>query len=281
MRIQVIGNCQARPLADLVERATGFAAEPPIILHLAKPEDVEPQTQAIAQADLVFAQRTDPAFAMEHLRSTHLKATRPDTVTVWPNVFYGGEHPFLRYVTRAGSGRVFGPLTEYHDLRHLRAWFADRQGVDFMPEIETPDFVRIYAAQSFEALHGREAECDVTIADVIEAETRSLFWTFNHPNLWLLTCLCNRILDCAGLPHPNTDGMREPLNRIQPPFGFDAPAEPGEPYQGVEVNLSTPGKVALGPVRRYSAAALRDVAFACYDHQADMLDPALLRITPQ
>jgi len=285
MRIQVIGNCQARPLAALIEAATGFAAEPAIILHLAKPEEAEAHRQVLAEADLILAQRTDPAFPVAHLRSGALKEAWPNTVTVWPNVFYGGEQPYLRYVTHARQGRVLGPMTEYHDLRVLRAWFADRRGIDFLPECTAPDFVSGYAEKALKTLQSRETDCDVTSADLIAAQGMPgtgphLFWTFNHPTLWLLTQLCNRILDHVGLPQASLEGMREPLNRIQPPLGAADLIEAGEPYQGVEVDLSLPGTVTLGAVRRYSAKDLRDSAFACYDHQAEMLDPAHLRVTP-
>ncbi|MDJ0630817.1 MAG: WcbI family polysaccharide biosynthesis putative acetyltransferase [Rhodobacter sp.] len=280
MKIAVIGNCQARPLANLLQSVDGIECLEPIILHLARPEERAEHCARLDQADVVVAQWNAPQFPVPHLRVAELQAARPDSLVIWPNVFFIGQTPYLRYATHAQKGRICSPLTEYHDLWTLRDWFRARRGVDFAAEIETPDFAPALAAASLDTLVRRERECTVGVGDLIAEhwQSRPLFFTFNHPRHWLLARLAERILDRIGrTARIETDGLREPLSRIQPPGA--RPGDAGD-LQGVEVDLSVPGRVGYGQVQGYAPEDLRAASFACYDHQADLLDPPAMRLTP-
>ncbi|MGL6211359.1 MAG: hypothetical protein ACRC14_16165, partial [Paracoccaceae bacterium] len=58
-KLLVIGNCQARPLNNiLVAAAPDLEKTPTIILHLAKGEAPDLHKRALDQADLIVAQAT-------------------------------------------------------------------------------------------------------------------------------------------------------------------------------------------------------------------------------
>lgn len=251
-KVLVLGNCQARPLAMLLERFAGFETLDPVILHLAKDTDQAAHEAAMAEADLILAQRTDDGFGVAHLRSSHIRQTQGDRCVVWPNIFYAGQQPYLRYLNHRPRGRIGSPLGDYHDLRILRDWFRDRQGADFAAEITAPGFAETQTEKSLLSLRQREMNCDVTSADIVTElqNDRPLFFTFNHPNLWLLARLAERILAHIGRPvEIDIEGVPEPLGRIKPPGDGRFVAMETEALQGVDVTLEPGPRIAMGRPR--------------------------------
>jgi len=279
MKVLVIGNCQARPLGNLIAKYTNHDVLEPVILHLSKESEAQEHQDRIAQADLVLAQATATEFKPTHLRSDLLRQTDARRVVVWPNVFFVGQHPYLRYLTHGQFGRVLGPMEATHDMRLVNAWFQSRKGVAFNPHLAEAGYEQRVYDTSIRELRGREAHCDVIISDLIEThfETQRLFFTFNHPSLWLLTRLAERVLATVGEGQAiDPADMKEPLNRFQPPWRFMDES----PLQGLVVDLSTEGKVTLGTPRAYTQANFEETAFACYDHLAAQMEVMALRITP-
>lgn len=128
MKILITGNCQARPMSELLcDGVNNFALEP-IILHLAKVEDANSHEALLSDADVIIAQATSDSFQPAHLSSRFLKEQFGPRVLVWPNVFYSGQTPYLRYITHTKAGRITGPLDVYHDLRILNEWYISRMG---------------------------------------------------------------------------------------------------------------------------------------------------------
>lgn len=279
MKVVVIGNCQARPLGDLMRGHTEYDVLEPIILHLSKDADKEEQMERIAQADLVLAQATAPVFQPAHLRSDALKQNCTGRVVIWPNVFFVGQHPYLRYLTHAHLGRILGPMDATHDIRLVNAWFESRKGITYNDQLKDPQYEQTVYDTSLRDLQAREASCDVKISDLIEAhfETKRLFFTFNHPSIWLLTRLAERILAHIDETQAiDSSESVEPLGRFRPPwrFGTDAPLE------GLSVDFDANGKAIMGAPRKYSQAEFAEATFACYDAIASQMDVSALRTTP-
>jgi hypothetical protein len=279
MKVLVIGNCQARQLGNLIAKYTHHDVLEPIILQLSKEAEAQEHQERIAQADLVLAQATAPGFLPAHLRSDLLKQTGTSRVLVWPNVFFVGQHPYLRYLTHSQFGRVLGPMEATHDMRIVNAWFQSRKGETFNPRLAEAGYEQWVYDTSIRELRGREEQCDVIISDLIEThfQTQRLFFTFNHPSLWLLTRLAERILTAAGEDHAiDPADMKEPLSLFQPPWRF----MDDTPLQGLTVDLGVAEKVTLGKVRAYTQADFEEAAFACYDHLAAQMEVSALRTTP-
>lgn len=279
MRILVLGNCQARPLSTLLT-ACGIDLEEiePIILHLAHNEDRAAHEAALEGADLILAQATDPTFAVAHLTSAEIRAHYPFKTIVWPNIFYAGQQPWLRYVTHPELGRIQGPLDAYHDLRLLSGWYLKRHGTAPIPQVDPADVAR----RSLVTLKNREVVCDVIVSDIIVANERNrrLFFTFNHPTQWLLAQVALRIATLRGLPFDAAlAAEREPLSAVIVPSIDTVPVTA---MRGPSVTLAEGGTVTLErPNRFYDCEELEALTYACYDHQAELLaEFPRLRLTP-
>lgn len=267
----------------IFEQVCSLTDLPPIILHLAKPEEEETHLAAMAEADVILAQNTADSFHLPHLRSTAIKSAYPDTL-IWPNVFYSGQQPFLRYFTHADQGRLMGPLEALHDLRLFARWARDR-GVLQSDPIDEAAFAEQVRDMSLLQLQQKEANCDVTITDFITAhrETARLFFTFNHPTRLVLSELANRLTTRLGLEVDIPPGP-EALNRYIVPSlwpGETAKAV-DESYRGDGYALEDNGTVRRlpGPARTYGATELEQAFYEVYDHNPAFRDIARLRFTP-
>ena len=269
MQIQVIANCQARPLSMLIPRmADGVRMLEPVIVHLAKTEDEAAHLTKMEQADVIFAQLTQDQFQPAHLSTKNLKARFGEKVVVWPNIFYLGQQPYLRYFTHPRHGRLMGPLEALHDIRLYRSWKETGQIDPTVLEWSDPDFMNAARASSLHELQGKEALCDVKISDFIIAHENSmrLFFTFNHPSLFVLCEMARRLLAAVNQIGTGVveELLSEPLDRFQVPSVWSAP---DAVYQGdvftldVDNNIIRPG----GAPHRYTGAALCAAYQQIYD----------------
>jgi hypothetical protein len=285
MRIQVIANCQARPISNLLPRLLlDCETLEPIILHLAKPEDRKEHLEQIANADLIFAQLTQDAFRAAHLSTPALKEKFGEKVVVWPNIFFMGQQPYLRYFTHNKLGRMMGPLEAMHDLRLYHSWKSTGRVDPAAIEKSDPDFVDFARKTSLKELQTKEAKCDVAISDFLtsQADREPLFYTFNHPNLTVLGEMARRILTHVGettAPLLNEEGRGEPLSRYQVPSSW---TRQGAEYQGDRFVID-PDRGAQrlpGTPQRYSLEALCQAYQEVYDAQEAYQSFEGIRLTP-
>ncbi|ARE84863.1 hypothetical protein ROSMUCSMR3_03402 [Roseovarius mucosus] len=281
LKLLVTGNCQARPVATLLEATGHFECLPPIILQLAKTTEKEAHLFRISEADVVLAQNTNDNFPVPHLRSSVLRQSHSN-VLIWPNVFFSGQQPFIRYMTHiATASRLVGPIEALHDLRIFSRWLYSRGLIKQPWQPDESTFSRTVADRSIADLMTREADCDIMISDFIaeHARTERLFFTFNHPSRRVLNELCNRFMahqNLAYLP----DGTAEYLDRYLVPshWGNECLAT----YRGNDFTLGDEGTVtALGTERLYSPDELQAAFFEVYDHNPLYRDMESIRLTPQ
>ena len=227
-RIAIVGNCQARPLAEMLARAVkGLDLPEPIIIHLARPEEAAAHHALLDSADHVLTQLVADNYPVEHLRTELLRARFGERLTVWPNVFFRGQNPDLVYVTHA-SGRLVSPMGHYHSRAVYTAW---REGVpldalreeDYASRSREPAEFLSAVERSFEDLRTRERETDVGIADEIARRWRSepLFHTFNHPSATLLAELSRRVAARLGLSlagEASLESAPDRLGTVRPPM---------------------------------------------------------------
>jgi len=281
-KIVVIGNCQARPVCQILGARTGAQMLEPIILHLAREEDESRNCAAIESADLILAQLTSSDFRPVHLASQHLAENYAAKTFIWPNIFYCGQQPFLRYITSHERGRILGPLESYHDLRLLRRWALAR-GVDAIGDFDEASVVDLNHRVSLDQLRQRETSCNVGVADLIEKyhDQRRLFFTFNHPVMWLMEQMCEQFSAAVNLRYDAaTPFKNEPLARIVGPSIWQE--WPGEalPFRGQVVSYAPNGRVVVEGVRLYTESELEAEFFRTYDHIAPGLNWRKMRYTP-
>jgi hypothetical protein len=280
-KILVLGNCQARPLSSLLNDTGRFDCLPPIILHLAKIEERAEHLDRISQADIVLSQKTSAGFALPYLCSQTLKTEHPRTV-VWPNVFYAGQHPFLRYMTHKTSGRLFGPLEAMHDLRIFWRWQLATGKIDRYPVAE--GYAEQVAAASMIDLQDRETECDVMISDYIQGQNRDerMFFTFNHPTNKVMWHLMRRILLALGQSDDIAYDTKkhEALGRYVVPSSWTTP---DTVFRGDRIAIeAATGQVIRypGPPQTYTLEMLEAAFFETYNSNPAYRDAATIRLTP-
>lgn len=274
MRIVVVANCQARPISAILKNMRPeLDLADPIILHLARPIDAARDLRVLAEADVIFAQLTSDTFKPDHLATPLLRAAFPGKVIVWPNIFYAGQQPFLRYFTHPEGGRMLGPFEAMHDLRLYRSWLHTGR-VD--PEVVLQADSALVAKtvqQSLAAVGDRDALADVAVADLIDGNPHAapMFFTFNHPRSSLLALVAERLLAKAGLDANLSDPLRdEPLGRYRVPGIDNAEGMRGDPVPAD----GTP------QVRGYSLPDLATTFQAVYDADPRFRHPASIRLTP-
>jgi hypothetical protein len=282
LKLAVIANCQARPMAQLIRLLAPKADIIEItITHLTKPAEHEKCYEIYKKADYIFAQRVSDNYPVEFLRSDRLKHAFPHKVIVWPNIFFRGQCADLCYVSRPGGGRVVGPLGEYQHLVIFEAWknsstFAEAMnlltgGGEWLTRLERG------ADSSFAELQTREMQCDVTISAEIGEHWRNerLFFTFNHPSKRLLAIVARRLLQCIACKMQDTpaiDAYAEPLDRIIPallPVVADClrlELPTGTRFKGCEVLFNEEVKIG-NKVVYYELDELIETSFRALDRQ--------------
>lgn len=263
------------PDADLQE---------PIILHLSKANEAEAHAAQLEKADLIFAQLTVDTFQPNHLATARLRQTYGDKVIVWPNIFYSGQQPYLRYFTHETGGRMIGPLDAMHDIRLHQSWMDTgqvQQTAMFDRDTEYESKVR---AKSFASLQEREKECDAVISDLIRDHEQGerLFFTFNHPSRFILHRMAMRLLDYAGLSYDrDTDApAREPLSRFQVPSNW-GDTDTILQGNGFQINDAGLAVTLPGAPVNYSAEKLCDAFQTVYDANPAFSAVDQIRQTPK
>jgi hypothetical protein len=291
-KIAVVANCQARPVANLIAiLAPGVEITTVTIVHLAREADAAEALAHYANSDFLFAQAVQHNYPTPFVRTAGLKEQFGGKVVTWPNIFYQGQCPEIRYMT-SGTGRVLGPLGEYQNIAVYEAWrngFGVAATVDRL--LTGGDWVTPLADEaprSMAELRTREARLDVGIADHIAAhwQARRLFHTFNHPTNELLLQVARDLLVHIGI-NPDMSRMLteypEALDQFVPAMLPPLVERLGLRYRGstitkgVAVNFADKVTVHGGKRVPYPLQEFVETSFRCLDAQLASSDP--VRIT--
>lgn len=279
--VVVVGNCQARPVADMLKRAMPDIDIAGIgIVHLLKNDEAETYERLFTAADLIFAQRVTDNYPVTFVRTGELKARYSEKVVSWPNLFFEGCNPELFYLRDAKKTMLGGPLRDYHNKTFFDAW---RKGLGVEEAIRLnhdADYNQSQYAgvveKSLNELRNRESDCDVKMADWVADNFvgRRLFFTFNHPTAVALQELGNRLLKArgvlAGEPIAAVSPAGEPLGQMQSPVNewirktyglrFDCDAA----YHGYDFSLEA-GKVVYKTRKTFSEDEVVHQYYTIYD----------------
>lgn len=277
MRVTILGNCQAQPLAAALTRADpGIDVVTGVAVHEAEPDPEDRLLSEFAGSDVVLAQRVSDSYPTAYLRTRHLRAALGDRLVVWPNVYYRGYNPEYRYLRRDGR-HLEGPLGDYHLSWVVDGWLAGRPVADVVADLRSVDANAVFAdvpEESLADLRSREADVDVPISDHIEEwrwATR-LCWTFNHPTQALLDELAARVLRRLGVKPVPSDPDTELLGRWRGPLNpwVREHARPRfadrSAFRGCAVDLSGPAPRSVHrPLVRRGYADLVTAFYEVYD----------------
>lgn len=287
MKICITGNCQATPLSELFKQLDEVEKLNTFTLHLSNIDKEKEDICLLDDCDLIIAQKTDSAFKPIHLNSDWLIDKYKDKVITWPNIFFNGQQPFIRYIT-SSKGRLKGPLDDYHDLRILLEWLKNSNYLkDDKIFYFSKNYIQENSLNSLKFLKEKESGCDIHTADIIEKfiDDKKLFFSFNHPTSFLLKLVFQRILEkisikFSGFLVPDISNIlfkkEEPLSTYTMPSDWPNSSD-NHFYRGLDMNEINQRRKFI----KYSLEELKNTFFSFYrDNFFDQVDLETIRLTP-
>jgi hypothetical protein len=279
-KVVVVGNCQARPIADLlVKMSTEIEVIKVAIVHLLNSDQEDEYLPFFEDADFIITQLIQSNYPCDFVRTNVLKEKYNDKVVTIINLFFSGYTPDWIYVRLPGKGTLKGPMGDYHNKTIMECWSA---GMSVQKTAEVLSDVEFNSSRysdtvlkSLAELNKREKFVDVKICDFINDNylSKRLFFTFNHPTLELLVEYAQRIIKFLSLSIScNQPMIREPLDQIilllNRGVGFFLPLE--TEYKGFEVEEFSPN-IVLGKSKKYAAHELVEQFFNLYSVNSEIL----------
>ena len=281
-KIAIVGNCQVRPLKHIIEKlcnSVEVIGTP--IVHLLKDQNLTETYQILDKADIIVTQVIADNYPCNYIRTNRLKNTYPGKIITILNLFYSGYTPDWLYVRIADRGTLKGPMGDYHNFTIIESWLSGKSAVETAELLFDKKYNQEKYASSVEAslkeLSNREKHVDVPIVDFINdnLKTERLFFTFNHPSLFLLCEYAKRILyrlDKTSLHCGLINNLAEPLNQFIPPLnpgvGFNFPTI--KEFRGVDVEIVEGTIKTKGP-RVYTTEEIIGTYFEIYTRNADLI----------
>lgn len=200
-----LGNCQAQffeGLSDYLQLGVEVRRIPPV--WLIRDEHRPEVDELLSSADIIFKQRIANDYPIAFVRDDEIKASYPDRTILWPNAYFDGYFPGLKYIYNV-AGKVEGPLSDYHFQWIEDGWRSGASSQEVLQWATRGDAwagPRDVVELSLAQLRNRERGLDVAISDYVCQRFRSkkLFYSMNHPHIDLLYELLRRIYEVAALP---------------------------------------------------------------------------------
>lgn len=285
MRLAIIGNCQAEALRSILYKAhSPFEIVELPEYHTMTPADAASVIDLLDSADLVMAQRVSPDFRIEEVRSPNLRERLGEKCILWPNIYFDGYFPGLRYVYGSDSRKLIGPVGDYHFEQILGCWLQGLEPEEAAEQLTSLDgwawCLGDPATASLERLRQREADCHVGISDHIAQNfaSRKLMYAMNHPRNSVLLEMLDRMLTYAGIENGyrlRAAHQRERLARIDIPTLPRYFATQGI-HTGCELffdGFGQPYGEASPPAQRYSPTRLTEAFYRLYQDNRSLLTP--------
>lgn len=282
IRIAVVGNCQARPLAHTLA-STGDNVEITGVgvVHLLNDAE-EPNYKTIFEnSDLIFAQQVAANYPCKFVRTENMKSVYGDKVKIWPNLYYAGYNPELTYLRDELRRPLGGPLGDYHIRTVHDAWLAGLGVAEAVSRHLDDNYNESKYAnvpeESLQELRRREQQSDIRIVDWIAERlwSQRLFFTFNHPAQALIDRLAVALALAGELQvsvnSQNNLLINEPLGQFSAPIAAWVAKKYGrkfpdsDQYKGREVLEVNNGAVLYGKPAAYNAVNLIEKFFRVYE----------------
>jgi hypothetical protein len=222
-KIVVVGNCQARPIATLLEAMSHEVEVTKVaIVHLLNSDQESEYSPFFEDADYIIAQLVNDNYPCEFVRSDNLSNQYGKKVIKIINLFFNGYFPDWKYLRIPNRGTLHGPMGDYHNSIIFNGW-KNKEPIDSVVKKLNSEtyYSKIYTdaeTASLTELVIREKRADVDIVSYIKSayKENKLFFTFNHPSLELLSKYTKNILARLKLSFSNQDFKEEnePLDNI-------------------------------------------------------------------
>ena len=204
-KILLIGNCQVRPLTQLMQAMLSdadVAAVEMLPEGVKRLQDREPEiSRLIFDSDLIFF----------HLHGEALQAFRENypeqyqKVRFIPRIVYAGFHPDIDYVEDAQGKKVFGPLGGYQSSIAFFGWknsLSVSETLNLFREdvFESLDYFE-YASTARDLLLSEGEETGVPLEKMMDKWSAQGCWMYsmNHPKLFALADVARAVLEREGI----------------------------------------------------------------------------------
>ncbi|GGP85060.1 WcbI family polysaccharide biosynthesis putative acetyltransferase [Shewanella ulleungensis] len=222
-KVVVVGNCQARPIATLLEAMSEEIEVTKVaIVHLLNSEQEAEYKPFFEEADYIIAQLVSDNYPCEFVRSDKLSNQYGNKVIKVINLFFNGYFPDWRYLRIPTGGTLHGPMGDYHNSIIFHGWRNKKSIDSVIQKLKSQTYYsKIYMdadRASLNELVRREKNSDVNIVSYIKRiyKEKKLFFTFNHPTLELLSEYTKNIIAKLGLPLTSikVPNREEPLDSL-------------------------------------------------------------------
>lgn len=285
MKVVFVGNCQAQALAQIthfleIDIEIEFV---PFVFDIPN-FDTQEVKDKIYNSDFVFSQRVSEDYAVEFIRPSVLKETMGSKVTIWPNIYFDGYFPGVRYVYAPDGTKITGPLTDYHFVQIQDSWArgipAEQAWEHLVSPLACTGLPDDPVADSLFHLRHREQYADVHISDYIEDNfaREKIFYSMNHPTDKVILEMLARLFRSAGISTSIPafrdelfDKYAYTLNEINLPIlpcisnRYDTPRSSLDEIKGREIVLDGGRYVTSSEARTYTGIELVEAFYRVYD----------------
>ena len=236
----VWGNCQAAPIAELIDAALAAAGvevvRTPPVFEIDEAALEALRREVLPQAAVLISQPIRDEYRFSGCGTRQLAQLLPAAARLltFPVVYDGSAFPFQVRGYDGHGHRIAAPLTDYHDLRAIVAaeqQLSVEQALQWWPAA-TAKMVITNAERSIAELQLREQELDVRVADLLNGSAPSMH-TLTHPTNATLVAIAGRILAALGVPGSENvaSPAREFLGAIRTPVEPEVAAALNYPQQ--------------------------------------------------
>ncbi|MBT2518466.1 hypothetical protein J7E29_13560 [Streptomyces sp. ISL-90] len=205
----VFGNCQAAPIAALLQGDQAFSRKFRLVRIPAVQEITTQQADLLRRVlphiQLLVTQEIRDNYRDLPVGTNQLLELLPKSSQVvrYPVLYYEGLHPYQVYIRHTGPTSELAPLTDYTDLRFLAIaarGLSDEQGRKFLKAYTPPrDALIEIHESSLRNLRDREARLDVAASDFIADSSNIDFYTVNHPSNAVLSRVAGDVSTRVGI----------------------------------------------------------------------------------
>ena len=204
--VVVWGNCQAEPIATLIEssvRAVGLqVAHLPPVFEISEADLEHLRRNILPRTAVLISQPVRDEYRIPGCGTSQLAELLPDDARLitFPVTYDTSAFPYQVNAHLENGERIDAPVTEYHDLRAIAAaeqGLSVDRALAWWPE-PTADMVIANAQRSRAELRRREQPLDVHSSDLMTAGLA--MHTLSHPTNLTLVEIARRIVTALGLP---------------------------------------------------------------------------------
>ena len=274
IKIVVIGNCQSRPLAELLGILSDNVEIIAIaVVHLLKSNQLEEYITAFNDADFIVAQLVSDNYPCEFVRTCFLEEHYKNKLIKILNLYYTGYTPDWIYIRTKDRITLKGPMGDYHNQTIFDCWKSGLTANESAQKLDDLDHNRVYLSSSYQSikeLRTREINTDLSIVDFIEERYsfERLFFTMNHPSYKLLHEYAKRILQNCNIPFKgiNIPIKNEPLGQFCPKINPIAAINFSSDKHHHGIAFSTLTQTQINTSKKtYTSSEIASIFYTIYD----------------